>query len=142
MGCGIDFDTSLPSGYVYVFFTKNDIRFSEPIPMKQPPDGLYSLIGLYSKGDKVHYLGHWRRDLDQIQELMVTQEFPTSPQMHSNMPSGTSSYVDQSSHQLPSPDDTSNDNMIQSEVAIVEGNTLDSTNLSSLPVTHQPTNSQ
>jgi hypothetical protein len=61
MGCGIDFDTSLPSGYVYVFFTKNGIPFCEPIPVKQPPDGLYSLIGLYSKGDKVHYLGHWRR---------------------------------------------------------------------------------
>ena len=37
-------------------------------------------------GVKVHYLGHWMRDLDQIQELMVTQEHPKSHQMHSNIP--------------------------------------------------------
>jgi hypothetical protein len=84
MGCGIDFNPSLPSGYVNVFFTKNGVRVMDLIKMKRPLYGLYPLIGLHSKGEIVRYLGHWRRDPNQILEPMETDRFPSSYWLRSN----------------------------------------------------------
>ena len=67
MGCGVDFDTDLGYGYVSVFFTRNGQQVSKPIKMKRPTHGLYPLVGMHSKGEKVRYLGHCRRLPDSIQ---------------------------------------------------------------------------
>ena len=67
MGCGVDFDTDLGYGYVSVFFTRNGQQVSKPIKMKRPTHGLYPLVGMHSKGEKVCYLGHCRRLPDSVQ---------------------------------------------------------------------------
>lgn len=61
MGCGVVFDAENRDGYVHVFFTRNGCQVGEVLEMKLPPEGLYPLVGLYSPGDQVRYLGHWKR---------------------------------------------------------------------------------
>lgn len=84
MGCGIHFDPELESGHVYVFFTKNGSQVKEPIKMKRPLYGFYPLIGLHSPGEKVRYLGHWRRIPDIIQEPMDMEISPQTYWLRSN----------------------------------------------------------
>ena len=84
MGCGIDFDPALENGYVYIFFTKNGIQVSEPIKMKRPLFGFYPLVGLHSPGEKVRYLGHWRRLPQHIHEPMEIDNAPASYWLRSN----------------------------------------------------------
>ena len=61
MGCGVDFSSDDGSGYLTVFFTKNNKHVGDHVRMRRPPYGLYPLIGLNSKGERVKYLGHWCR---------------------------------------------------------------------------------
>ena len=61
MGCGVDFDSYAGYGYVNIFFTRNGQQVGGLIKMKRPTHGLYPLVGLISRGEKVRYLGHsWR----------------------------------------------------------------------------------
>ena len=84
MGCGLHFDPELDSGYVYVFFTKNGSQVKEPVRMKRPLYGFYPLIGLHSLGERVRYLGHWRRTPNKIQEPMETDLSPQTYWLRSN----------------------------------------------------------
>ena len=84
MGCGLDFDTDCGQGYINVFFTKNGKQVGDPVRMKRPIYGLYPLIGLHSRGEKVRYLGHWRRTPDGIQEPMEQDHSPSSFWLRSN----------------------------------------------------------
>ncbi len=61
MGCGVDFDADCGDGYVDVFFTKNGRQVGNVVRMKLPPGGFYPLVGMHSRGEKVRYLGHWKR---------------------------------------------------------------------------------
>ena len=61
MGCGVDFETDVGYGYVNVFFTRNGQQVGESIKMKRPLRGLYPIVGMHSRGEKVRYLGHSRR---------------------------------------------------------------------------------
>ncbi len=61
MGCGVDFDADCGDGYVHVFFTKNGYQVGSVVRMKLPPGGVYPLVGMHSCGEKVRYLGHWKR---------------------------------------------------------------------------------
>ena len=70
MGCGVDFDTDVGYGYVSIFFTKNGQQVSKPIKMKRPIHGLYPLVGMHSRGEKVRYLGHCRRLPDSVRPLV------------------------------------------------------------------------
>ena len=81
MGCGVDFDTDLGYGYVSVFFTRNGQQVSKPIKMKRPTHGLYPLVGMHSKGEKVRYLGHCRRLPDSVQPCTIVD---ISPWVRSN----------------------------------------------------------
>ena len=76
MGCGVDFSNDDGSGYLNVFFTKNDKHVGHLVRMRRPPYGLYPLIGLHSRGEKVRYLGHWCRTPDGIQEPMEVDGSP------------------------------------------------------------------
>ena len=57
MGCGIDFESEDSEGRLNVFFTKNNAQVSDYVKFKKPASGLYPLIGLCSKGEKVRYKG-------------------------------------------------------------------------------------
>ena len=62
MGCGAVFDAVCDQpGYVNIFFTKNGKQVGDLVRMRLPTNGLYPLIGLHSRGEKVHYLGHRQR---------------------------------------------------------------------------------
>ena len=61
MGCGVDFESARSHDTVIVFFTKNQELVGGPVRFKIPSDGLYPIIGLWSKGEGVHYLGHSRQ---------------------------------------------------------------------------------
>lgn len=84
MGCGVDFAADCGYGYVNVFFTKNGVQVGEPTRMKRPIYGLYPLIGLHSKGEKVRYLGHWKRTPDGNQEPMEQDNSPSTFWLRSN----------------------------------------------------------
>lgn len=86
MGCGIDFeDDDCEDGYRSVFFTKNGKRIGENVKMKRPLFGFYPIIGLHSVGEKVMYLGHWRRLCDStIPEPMEQDTSPSSYWLRSN----------------------------------------------------------
>lgn len=84
MGCGIDFDTDCGPGYVHVFFTKNGKQVGDAVKMRRPLHGLYPLIGLHSRGEKVRYLGHWRRVPNGIQEPMEDDCSPSTYWLRSN----------------------------------------------------------
>ena len=77
MGCGVDFNSEDGSGYLNVFFTKNDKHVGHLVRMRRPPYGLYPLIGLHSRGEKVKYLGHWCRTPDGLQEPMQLDHSPS-----------------------------------------------------------------
>lgn len=77
MGCGIDFSGDDGSGYLTVFFTKNDKQVGDHVRMRRPPYGLYPLIGLNSRGERVKYLGHWCRTPDGLQEPMELDHSPS-----------------------------------------------------------------
>lgn len=84
MGCGIDFDQDVGYGYCEVFFTKNGEQVGEPVRMKRPVYGLYPIIGLHSRGEKVRYLGHWRRQRQGLLEPMVLDHSPSNVWLRSN----------------------------------------------------------
>lgn len=84
MGCGIDYDEECEEGYRNIFFTKNGKQVGEMVKMKRPLFGFYPIIGLHSAGEKVHYLGHWRRIRDGIQEPMELDYSPSAYWLRSN----------------------------------------------------------
>lgn len=84
MGCGVDFDSDAGYGNVNVFFTKNGQLIGDPVKMKRPVYGLYPLVGLHSEGEKVKYLGHWRRVPIGVVEPMMTSDFPANYWLRSN----------------------------------------------------------
>ena len=61
MGCGVNFDDNEQSSYISVFFTKNGEQVKSPIKMRMPSGGLYPLIGMASRGEKVRFLGFSKR---------------------------------------------------------------------------------
>lgn len=77
MGCGVDFNSDDGSGHLNVFFTKNNEHIGHLVRMRRPPYGLYPLIGLHSRGEKVRYLGHWCRTPDGVQEPMEVDSSPS-----------------------------------------------------------------
>lgn len=84
VGCGVDFESEDGSGYVDVFFTKNHRLVGHPVKVKKPVYGLYPLIGLHSRGERVLYCGHWHKVPDGLQEPMVTDHSPSSIWLRSN----------------------------------------------------------
>ena len=84
MGCGVDFDSDVGYGYCEVFFTKNGQQVGEPVRMKQPVYGLYPIIGLHSRGEKVRYLGHWHRQRQSLLEPMIQDHSPSNVWLRSN----------------------------------------------------------
>ena len=84
VGCGLDFSSDDGSGYLNVFFTKNDKCVGHPVRMVRPPYGYYPLIGLHSRGEKVRYLGHWCRTPDGLQEPMEVDHSPNGPWLRCN----------------------------------------------------------
>ena len=84
MGCGVDFDSDCSYGYVNVFFTKNGKQVGEMERMKRPTNGIYPLVGLHSRGEKVQYLGHWRRVSEGNSEPMEHDHSPSSIWLRSN----------------------------------------------------------
>ena len=84
MGCGVDFDSDVGYGYCEVFFTKNRQQVGEPVRMKQPVYGLYPIIGLHSRGEKVRYLGHWHRQRQSLLEPMIQDHSPSNVWLRSN----------------------------------------------------------
>ena len=78
MGCGVDFETNVGYGYVSVFFTKNGQQVSKPIKMKRPTCGLYPLVGMHSRGEKVRYLGHCRRMADSVLPRTIVSSWERS----------------------------------------------------------------
>lgn len=84
VGCGIDFDQDITDGYCEVFFTKNGELVGEPVRMKRPLYGLYPIIGLHSRGEKVRYLGHWHRQRQSLLEPMVLDHSPSNVWLRSN----------------------------------------------------------
>ena len=85
MGCGVEFSSDA-TRYVNVFFTKNGQLVGEPVRMERPAFGLYPLIGLHSEGEKVRYLGHWRRvsAIGDVAEPMETRQEPSNYWLRSN----------------------------------------------------------
>ena len=61
MGCGVNFDDTESSTYITVFFTKNGEQVKNPIKMRMPSGGLYPLIGMASRDEKVQFLGYSKR---------------------------------------------------------------------------------
>ena len=84
MGCGVDFDTDVGYGYCEVFFTKNGQPVGNPVKMKRPVYGLYPIIGLHSRGEKVRYLGHWHRQRHSLLEPMIQDHSPSNVWLRSN----------------------------------------------------------
>ena len=84
MGCGIDFDEDCGEGYRSVFFTRNGRRVGEKVRVRRPLFGFYPIIGLHSLGEKVRYLGHWRRDSDGVEEPMEQETSPSTHWLRSN----------------------------------------------------------
>lgn len=84
MGCGVDFDTDCGYGFVNIFFTKNGKQVGETVRMKRPLHGLYPLVGMHSRGEKVRYLGHWKKVPDGIQEPMELDHSPNNLWLRSN----------------------------------------------------------
>lgn len=84
MGCGIDYDADCEVGYQNIFFTKNGKQVGETVKMRRPLFGFYPIIGLHSVGEKVRYLGHWRRIRDGIQEPMEDECSPSTYWLRSN----------------------------------------------------------
>ena len=84
MGCGVDYDGECEAGYINIFFTKNGKQVGDFIKMRRPLFGLYPIIGLHSVGEKVRYLGHWRRIPDGLQEPMEEECSPSSYWLRSN----------------------------------------------------------
>lgn len=84
VGCGVDFENEDNSGYVDVFFTKNHKLVGHPVKIKKPVYGLYPLIGLHSRGERVNYCGHWHRLPDGLQEPMDTDHSPSTIWLRSN----------------------------------------------------------
>ena len=84
MGCGVDYDTDSGVGYVQVFFTKNGKQFGKSIRVKRPNFGLFPLIGLHSSGERVRYLGHWRRVAHTVLEPMQLDSSPSPIWLRSN----------------------------------------------------------
>ena len=84
VGCGVDFDNEDGSGYVDVFFTRNHKVVGQPVKMKKPVYGLYPLIGLHSRGERVVYNGHWHKVPDGLQEPMILDHSPSSMWLRSN----------------------------------------------------------
>ncbi len=84
MGCGVNFESDAGYGYCEVFFTKNDQLVGEPVRMKRPVYGLYPIIGLHSRGEKVRYLGHWHRHGPSLMEPMIQDHSPSNVWLRSN----------------------------------------------------------
>ena len=84
MGCGVDFDTDVGYGYCEVFFTKNGQPVGNPVKVKRPVYGLYPIIGLHSRGEKVRYLGHWHRQRHSLLEPMIQDHSPSNVWLRSN----------------------------------------------------------
>ena len=61
MGCGVDFESARSHDTVIVFFTKNKELIGGRVIFRIPSGGLFPIIGLYSKGESVRYLGHSRQ---------------------------------------------------------------------------------
>ena len=84
MGCGIDYDTDSGNEYCDVFFTKNGEQVGNIVKMKKPVHGLYPIVGFHSHGEKVRYLGHWKRQRQGLQEPMVLDHSPSNMWLRSN----------------------------------------------------------
>ena len=84
MGCGVNFESDAGYGYCEVFFTKNGQLVGEPVRMKRPVYGLYPIIGLHSRGEKVRYLGHWHRHGPSLMEPMIQDHSPSNVWLRSN----------------------------------------------------------
>ena len=84
MGCGIDFDRDAGYGYCEVFFTKNGEQVGDVVRMKRPVYGLYPIIGMHSRGEKIRYLGHWRRQRQGLLEPMILDSSPSNMWLRSN----------------------------------------------------------
>ena len=57
IGCGVDFESD-SSSCINIFFTKNGEQVGDFIRIKKPTGGLYPLVGMCQKGERVRYLGH------------------------------------------------------------------------------------
>ena len=84
MGCGVDFDTDCGYGFVNIFFTKNGKQVGDVVRMKRPLHGLYPLVGMHSRGEKVRYLGHWKKVPNGIQDPMELDHSPNNIWLRSN----------------------------------------------------------
>ena len=84
MGCGVDFETDVGYGYCEVFFTKNGQPVGNAVKMKRPVFGLYPIIGLHSRGEKVRYLGHWHKQRQGLLEPMIQDHSPSNVWLRSN----------------------------------------------------------
>ena len=84
MGCGLQFSGDGDLSCVNVFFTKNGCIVGSIERMQHPLHGFYPLIGLHSVGEKVRYLGHWRRLPDTLQEPMEEEHSPSEFWLRSN----------------------------------------------------------
>ncbi len=84
MGCGIDFNNDAGYSHCNIFFTKNGEQVGDVVRMKKPVYGLYPIIGMHSRGEKVRYLGHWHRQRSGLQEPMVINTSPSNSWLRSN----------------------------------------------------------
>lgn len=84
MGCGLQFSGDGDVSSVNVFFTKNGCQVGNTERMQRPLYGFYPLIGLHSCGEKVRYLGHWRRLPETLQEPMEVDNSPSEYWLRSN----------------------------------------------------------
>lgn len=84
MGCGVDYTEECEDGFRNIFFTKNGQQVGEMIKMRRPLFGFYPIIGMHSVGEKVRYLGHWRRVRDGVQEPMEEECSPSTYWLRSN----------------------------------------------------------
>ena len=84
MGCGIDYEDECEEGYRSIFFTKNGSQIGEKVKMRRPLFGFYPIVGMHSVGEKVRYLGHWRRLCDGVQEPMEQESSPSAHWLRSN----------------------------------------------------------
>lgn len=85
MGCGVEFDgEGAGGGEVNVFFTKNGQQVGRVVKIKRPFEGLYPMIGLHSGGEKIRYIGHSRRDLGTVAQVMEFWEAHEHEWLRSN----------------------------------------------------------
>lgn len=84
MGCGLQFSGDGDISCVSVFFTKNGSLVGSIERMQRPLNGFYPLIGLHSVGEKIRYLGHWRKHPDTLQEPMEEEHSPSEYWLRSN----------------------------------------------------------